>query len=1419
MAELKPGDVVETFFGVGVIASCPGEESAFFRVMVWRIPGKSMGSSSTAHIQQNSILGKLPVAPGMITTKANDPSKTKYMVQAYYSSTKQYQITPLEDDDEQTSTTAKSTAEDAEPSESSDMVTSERLSRLSVSGHIFSNPHASPIAEKLESVSANDLSPAPSAKFYPLLVELIRRGEQTASATTEFLNKEEVSNVLGKASEYTQKQSAEAMVQASTVNPDDAIDSAVDNLATQVKGAINEEEVQQLMTMIKDEDLTVLLEKGKARLEQLLNNDIPKATESALENAGIRMVMDEESSESPYSEGIRKSRVMALEALDDLLKKAEVDPNDLESIKESLGENFGNMFDSLSNAAKSDRTLASILDTMNEQTAEWQEATGRLMSTRSASLFFEGANRIQARAASLFSKDQLQWAGEIGSKFTKAFTEGDAAVARLKSVELGESVRDRLVQAIEIRSESLGGLDGIIAGALTTAKFKGGESGDQLKDMLTLLQGQADSASKDANETLISVLSARNEYRDGVLLKLEQVLCELESHFGQHMTPEEIAGLARGEGGTAKLFEPIAKRAAEEIEKQLDAAEESVTDETMMEILKHVRKITSGEMTVNAVMDEVVGILNDDNVVAAGENLVKQGEQVLDVIEGVSGNKMVEDALQIAEKAGITKDSVMQGIEKIDVNELLDNAGNAINDEAARQKLLSDATDTALDFILRVLPSMPIPPVDGVKDGLVYHISNLSMEGFKVTKENILVEVAGMRATKKAGGVKDSDVESSQGGQTTTDPNLGHGSSSMDLDTHLDENTIVNATELLIIDVNQVSAIFNHAMWGFEQTYMPYLKGNGKFDVKMSGGAIRLSFELRKRLKEGIEEGQDEYKPEDWEPVLCLHDRQCTIGSVEFSMQGGSKLAWVINKVAAVFKGLLRDYVVKAILQIISNRSGWILSKLNEGLSPFWDVLLRTAKLELSELEIATRDDIIEAMPEKETNLIELVWRERLPLGMNLLLNDESGKLKIVDFPRGSQARSVCDQRNLDPGLFKGSTIVAVNGIRYQNDDDLFEALKDPSRPKTIQFELAESADAERIQNFVAKSKKGASAEEADDDGPVQRNFATRKVEFIESGDLGIEFANAPDNFALVIRQLIPRDDGVVTAAERCKDLNAGDLLTHVNGSLVLGADGAGRAKALTLLKEEGRKRPLSLDFADPYLFRASFKKPEGSGIEIGGPEELKLEEKKFEGAKRVALTGFKQVDGIAEKSGILLGDYLVFVNGSSVGAGCRWLGESSSPTRTEVEAMIKDTSKYPIGLTFARPLRDRADSKGWSAMIGGGGPKSTAITMENSETVCVAADAPEQLGLVLETLNASDIVVKDLEAVPGPFQSLAARLKDRQTKKLHQAIDAVNGEFVPSFASPQMVASAMGRSWKSQGSVAVMFCDDERKKWVQSLQ
>ena len=1024
----SPGDVVQTTYGVGVVVARPSSKvekgadddvdiisSAFYRVLLWRVPGRSIGSSSVASLRPETLLRKLPAAPGMITTKKQtgiqktitedddnnnnneqEDQQQKYMVQAYYSDRQVYRIIPVES----SKSRAKNKKENQKDSDSDKIdevgaTKIKRLSRLSiVSTTLATDEESSSTAARVlvpEEVSLNELSEvAPCAKFYPLLMQLIQRADKAASATQTFLsdnyNREEVkqlqrqvTDVAKQATPYLKEQTQKigldldkvksTATTAASTDPEahaeklkNAVSDSSDKIAIKLKKTAETAEAQQLMEMLKMEDLTVLLEKGKERLEQLLQDEIPRKTRTALEHAGIRIVDDDDddngiaedqngngngNKKNLYKKTMIKSRKAALVAMQTVLEQAKVNPDDVKAIRQSLNDNFGSMLDSWTEAAKTDRTLSGLLDTVNEQTAAWQEATGRLMNTRSAGIFLDGASRIQARAKNLFSKDQLQWAGEIGSKFTKAFTEGDAAVARLKSIELGDSVRNRLVAAIEVRSDSLGGLDGIIAGALTVVnqnvggvadKVAGGvqkrvnsaDGGDRMQKMLTDLQSRASSFTVNSNETLISVLARQSKYRDVALLKVEQVMCDLESQFGQDLSPEDIAAIAQGDGGTAKLFDPIAKRAAKEIEKQLDVAESSVSDPTIQEVLQHVRKIVSGELTVTAVLDEVVNILNDDKVVAVGENLVKHGEQVLDAIEGVNANKVVDDAMKFAEKAGITKSKVMEGIDSLNVNELLDSAGNAITDETARIKLLSDATDTALDFILKVLPSMPVPPVEGVKDGLVYHISNLSLEGFKVKKENIIVEIAGMRATKKAKKkspiIEQIDDESTPGSTSASSMDDSGISSTgsfdsqgMDYDTSINENVVVKAAELLIIDVSEISAIMNGVKWSFEQTYMPYLKGNGEFNVNMSGGAIRLVFELRKRQKGNKDNGEVR-----WEPVLCLHDRSCSIEGVEFNMQGGTRMAWVINKVASVFKGLIRDYVVRAIIRILTDKSGWI---------------------------------------------------------------------------------------------------------------------------------------------------------------------------------------------------------------------------------------------------------------------------------------------------------------------------------------------------------------------------------------------------------------------------------------------------------------------------------------------------------------
>jgi len=456
----------------------------------------------------------------------------------------------------------------------------------------------------------------------------------------------------------------------------------------------------------------------------------------------------------------------------------------------------------------------------------------------------------------------------------------------------------------------------------------------------------------------------------------------------------------------------------------------------------------------------------------------------------------------------------------------------------------------------------------------------------------------------------------------------------------------------------------------------------------------------------------------------------------------------------------------------------------------------------------ADENVVIKEAKSDDRDFVELVWRERLPLGMNLLMNDESGLLKVVDFPRGSQARAVCEKRGLDPEEFKGATIIGVNGTEYDDQEDLFDALKDPARPKTVRFELTGSEDAERVRRFVEGDEK----ENSDDGMDVERVFALRDVVFKEPGELGIQFGTSLDNFGLVVQGFVEGEGGVVLAAQRSGKIHEGDLLMKVSGQAVVSTGGSGRQQAVNILENAASSRPLTLTFADPYLFAETVEKPAAlpgrNEVDDGGPQELVLGEEQHDRARRVVISGFVNVSGRVESGGIYIGDHLVFINGLPVGAGCRWLGVEPSPSLNEVYDMVKTDSSYPMGLTFARP---RQTEGRWPSSPGGG----RDFRDDEADTMCITVDTPEQLGCVFEQLRNHDIVVGDFKAVPGAIQRAIGKYRKN---KVHLAVDSLNGQFVPSYATKDMVRSAVSRSWKSDGRVEMWLSDDMQKHWLHAM-
>jgi len=1231
-------------------------------------------------------------------------------------------------------------------------------------------------------------------------------------------------------------------------------------------------EVKQVYQMLKDEDLTILFQKSKERLKQLVEDDVPERTKCALGALGIEVEDNATFSGKKASarEKIDKLRKEALVSLEKILKISRDDNNNLliqtnhsdgvdasitintKDIQSTISsalplshspqllaqQQFAKMFDHLSNVASSDSQLSNIFSSISEKTKLWQEMTGRLLQTKTASLFMEGSQRLRSRAAHLLKITPGQIRGAVGgisggtgssadSELTRAFTEGDVAIAKLKSMEMGDAIRQRLFAAIELRSESSGGLDAIIAGSLAAITRTGESIGakaeslvknqqfkdltmastvksasaavseDAIQNVIANLQQSATSAMKGTKETLIALLSQRSQYRDAVLLRLEQVFLGLESELGRDMTAEEIASLARGEGGSLALFQPVAMRAAKEIENQLDAAEKSLKgsenwNPKVMDAMNKVRQITKGELSMTDILDMAAVFLDDEEVVARGEGLMVRAEEMLDEFESASAKltdaKKLGDAkgtaaagiMDAVQKAGITKDEVMKRVESFDVNKLLDSTGNVMTDEAARRELISSAGDTALDFLLRILPSMPVPPFDGVREGLVYHLSNLSMAGFKVKKEDIHIEVAGIRATSRKEGATSQCRE-------------------------------VKASELLIIDIKNISATLDDAVWSFEQTYMPYLKGSGKANTKLWDGSIRLKFELRRRLIRSEEDSTMENSPEKWEPILCLNDRTCSIGGIELVIQGESRITWIANKLASYLRNPLREYVTRVIVTALTNNSGWLIDTLNKNLGNYWDLIMRTASLKLEDLPKLSRHHITQAESIDERE-IELVWREKVPLGLNILTNDKSGLLKIVDFPRGTQARQVAQSKQLDPDIFKGSTIVGVNGRKYGIDDQpiLFAALKDPARPKAIMFRLASQDNLQRLDlsssKATTKCTNGSKVENENSTSIV------KTVDIVDKVEIGIKFAKTQDGYAYAVSGFLRDSSGEVLASEKNGEVKFGDLLSHVNGTLVLRSNGDEKSNVLSLLGEVGGMRPLSLGFVKPYLQSVIIERNVGEEEVIGGPNELLLTEIKTgpnSKENKIVLKDFDQAEGVAEAGGIFIGDNLIFVNGIPVGAGCRLVKSDLHPNLNEVMEMLEQQS--PLKLTFARANTSAQTSA--KRML-----SSSPLSLEVESANKFNVDAPnfEQLGCQFAVgYNGTDIVVKSITGVEGIFQR---QLKDVKKSIIGSFIESIDGEVIPSYVTPQIIINAINRRWTTNGQVEITFCNEKHRDAVRNL-
>ena len=70
---------------------------------------------------------------------------------------------------------------------------------------------------------------------------------------------------------------------------------------------------------------------------------------------------------------------------------------------------------------------------------------------------------------------------------------------------------------------------------------------------------------------------------------------------------------------------------------------------------------------------------------------------------------------------------------------------------------------------------------------------------------------------------------------------------------------------------------------------------------------------------------------------------------------------------------------------------------------------------------------------------------------------------------------------------------------------------------------------------------------------------------------------------------------------------------------------------------------------------------------------------------------------------------------------------------------------------------------------------------------------------------------------VLGEFQDIL-KAKNNNHGLVNMVVESVNGQVVPSYASPSMVSNAIESAWANTDKVEILFCETDRKEWLNSI-
>jgi hypothetical protein len=533
---------------------------------------------------------------------------------------------------------------------------------------------------------------------------------------------------------------------------------------------------------------------------------------------------------------------------------------------------------------------------------------------------------------------------------------------------------------------------------------------------------------------------------------------------------------------------------------------------------------SSLEETAVSVLERSESLLKEFRATRKGEQILASG------LKAYKRNVQNKDALELA---------VSNAMEEIDMPVLLELADRAWEDEEARAALVIKLSDISLEFLLKSLPAIAIPPISGVDNDVAYTIDGLDMSGFVLDKQNIAFVVC------------DEKVVNSDSWDGT----------------------------VFKISAREISSKFPEVKWSYRQNYFPFASGTGVAMAELHNARLSLAFKL---VKETLKDGT-------LVPRLVLAENVVQMEGISLS-EKESTMGWVYNMLLGIFGDVIQKYVTQNITEALDVLMEDFFGGINGvaeaiNMAP---ILMKITGLNLAKLEeydpaTMKRERAPSITIEQGSatagakNSYSVTFRAEGRIGIRLGSSDDTpGAAVVTAFTKGENGEIYQAEKN--GNIMLGDILLEINGqnivgLPLQKVMHIFQAA---TRPIT----LVMIAHAER--KVPSDGSKHAIVDVVFAPGPIGLELTSRESSGSSSkGAMIRSFKNLPD--------------GSPGAAERCGKLQASMILHACNDEIVQRYTFENIMKCL-----RQASRPMVLRFLHDPDITLSFREPGPLGLRLG---------------------------------------------------------------------------------------------------------------------------------------------------------------------------------------------------------------------------